>query len=309
MANGGAGTENGAGGGGRLPPLLRPPSAWADRRFGGRTRFPAFPPRGNVSSMRSVIFPIVLGGVLLAVGGCAGLTPQQQAWLASGEQAYQQRHFDRAITTLSQFIASAAGRPEVARALYVRALARARTGQRVEARQDLLRCVQTATDPDLRWRAYSVLGTLDYEDGRWDSAARAYAGAAETAPPRPPTDLILFRFGVCLERSGRWAAAREPFRRIVTEFPRSSAARDAQRRLQINADHFAVQCGVFGELRNAQSRAIELERQGISAYVRREPRNGVFKHVVLVGHFSTYEQAKHELARVKAYVPDAVLWP
>ena len=114
---------------------------------------------------------------------------------------------------------------------------------------------------------------------------------------------------MCLERSGRWAEARAPYQRIVDQFPARGLAAAAQRRLQINADHFAVQCGVFSQRKNAESLMIDLERQGLAARIRQEPRRGVPMHVVLVGHYATYEQALQELARVKGYVPKAVLWP
>ena len=70
------------------------------------------------------------------------------------------------IRQLTQFIDQAADQPEVGRALYVRALAYAHSDQRLRSRSDLVRCVGSAKEDDLRWRSYTVLGTLDYEDGQ-----------------------------------------------------------------------------------------------------------------------------------------------
>jgi tetratricopeptide (TPR) repeat protein len=185
----------------------------------------------------------------------------------------------------------------------------ARSDQRAAARSDLVRCIENAEDQDIQWRAYTVLGTLDFEDRQWARAARSYAAAARTAPKKPPTGILLYRLGLCLERCGRWKAAREPYERIVSEFPTGGAGHDARRRLQINADYFAVQCGVFASLKNAQNLVTDLERQGLRARIRREPRNDVLMHVVLVGQYTDYDQALHELARIKGYIPNAVLWP
>ena len=241
--------------------------------------------------------------------GCNGLTEQQRLWLAEGERAYQAERYDQAVQHLTRFVNAAGDRPELGRALYTRSLAHARSGRRTEARSDLVGCVNTAADRDVRWRAFTVLGTLDFEDRQWDTASRAYAAAAEIAPRVPPTDTVLFRLGLCHERTGRWAAARAPYQRIVKEFPASSVAAAARRRLQINATHFAAQCGVFGDKKNADYLVTQLERDGLDAWVRMEPRNGVPMHVVLVGRHSNYDESLRELARVKGYVPKAVLWP
>ena len=250
---------------------------------------------------------VLAGGLLLT--GCQGLSKQQQMWLNRGEQAYEQRRFQHAIEQLSLFVNDVPERPETAQALYIRALSHVGAGQRHQARADLTRCLEIAKDVDIRWRALSVLGTMDYEDGQWAAAARHYAAAAEDASKEPPTDVMLFRLGVCFERTGRWDRAWETFERIIAEFPTGSAARDARRRLEIHAKHFAVQCGVFGVRQNAENLVADLRRDGLFAYIRTEPRNRVLMHVVLVGKCAGYEEALRELARVKGYVPRAVLWP
>ena len=99
------------------------------------------------------------------------------------------------------------------------------------------------------------------------------------------------------------------FRRVVEEFPSSSVKNDAIRRVQLNADHFAVQGGVFSSTKNADGLVKQLEQAGFSPTVFKEPRNGVLVYVVHVGRFNQYDLAVRELARVKGYVPTAVLWP
>ena len=259
--------------------------------------------------MRANPFTIVALIGLLCSMGCQGLTEQQRAWLDAGEQAYRQRKYSHAIEQLTRFVSEVPNRPETQRAVYVRGLARVRSQQRLAARTDLSHCAQTSRDSDLRWRAYAVLGTIDYEDRQWATAGRAYAAAAEIAPKVPPTDVILFRLGVCHERCGRWSDSLAPYRRIVAQFPASSVRAAAQRRLQIKADHFAVQCGVFSSEDNAVRLVNKLRQEGLRARVRTEPRGGVRMKVVLVGRFTRYDDALRELSRVKGYEPKAVLWP
>jgi len=243
------------------------------------------------------------------LGGCQGLSERQRRWLAEGEGAYAQGQDSQAVQQLTRLIDDAPNRPETARARYVRALALARSGQRLQARTDLTRCAEKTADRDLRWRAHAMLGTIDFEDGQWASASRFYTLALEGAPPAPPTDTLLFRLGLSCERGGRWSQARRFFERLVREFPTSELTAVAQRRLQINADHYAVQCGVFASPRNAERMVRDLQRDGVQAYTQTETRGGTPVQVVLVGRFAAYEDALRELARVKGFVPKAVLWP
>ncbi|MGD8452091.1 MAG: SPOR domain-containing protein [Phycisphaerae bacterium] len=253
----------------------------------------------------------VLAGIigLLLLTGCQGLGSQQRLWLDQGEQAYAAGQYTRCIEQLSRFLTSAPNTPEAERAAYVRGLAQIRSGRRLAGRNDLNRCAQTASNTDVRWRALTVLGTLDYEDQQWGTAGRSYAAAAQIAPRLPPTDIILFRLGVCYERTGQWSYALIPYRRILTEFPTSSVVADAQRRLQLRADHFSVQCGVFSSQENAQQMVNDLRRRGFDAQTRVEPRGGVRMNVVLVGKFARYDEAVREWDRVRSVVPKAVLWP
>ncbi len=232
-----------------------------------------------------------------------------QDHLAKGEQAYQQKRYDVAVAELTAYIDGGGKHLELPRALYLRGLAQTRAGNRTGAKADLQRAASGNSPADIRWRAQSQLGTLAYEDGQWRQAAEAYAGAAQDAPRAPPTDLILFRLGTCYERLGQWPKSRQLFERLVREFPKSSVAADAQRRLQLKPDHFAIQCGVFADAKNADYLVTQLGRDGIQATVRREPRGGVMSNVVVVGRMQNYEEALRELSRVKGYVPNAVLWP
>jgi tetratricopeptide (TPR) repeat protein len=254
---------------------------------------------------------LTLSVLVISAGlfGCQGLTDRQIGWLDGGEQAYGAGQYDQAINQLSRFILDASNRPEAARALYVRGLARAQVNQRLAARTDMIRCVNSATDADVRWRAYTVLGTIDYEDRQWASAARSYAAAVDFAPASPPTDFILFRLGTCYERMGRWSDALLPFQRIVNQFPSGSAHDAAQRRLRLRADCFSIQCGAFSSERNAAQLVDELKRDGLEAYARTDVRNGTPMYLVMVGPYARYEDAAGDLEHVRTYAPDGVLWP
>ena len=246
---------------------------------------------------------------LAALTGCHEMTARQKLWLVDGERAFTQKRYAIAADELNRFLAEVPEGPETDRALYVRGMANAKLGRRQQAYADIERAVQTCRDPDILWRALAVLGVMRFEDSDWAAAARSLERATDRMPARPPKDWLLFRQGQAYERSGQWSAAREAYRRVLTYFPRGKYAAVAQRRLQLNADHFSVQAGVFAGREGAEQVAAQLAGADLPAFVRRESRAGNPVHVVLVGRHATYEPAVQLLRRVKGYVPDAVLWP
>jgi tetratricopeptide (TPR) repeat protein len=282
---------------------------------GIRRRVPRFPgfseSAGRGSLWRMYTRTKALGSVLVlvALGGCNALTDQQRAMLLEGERAFRDKHYEHAAQTMSAFLGAVNNRPETARALYTRGMARALLGQRAWAYADLQRAAQEAGDPELTWQPHAALGILYFEDDNWSAAAQALAGAVERMPSVAPKDALLFRLGMCHERTGHWSAAQGPFRRIVGEFPQGTYAATAERRLQLNADHFAVQCGVFSRMENANQLLERLKQHGLRPQVRPEERKGTSCYVVLEGRYGSYQEANQALSRVRTYVPDAVLWP
>jgi len=245
----------------------------------------------------------------LATGCTTGLTAQQRQWLTEGHAAYERKQYRVAVERLTRFLTQVEGKPEVASALYIRGQSYALTGLRRQAYSDLQAAVQSGGDADVVWRAQVVLGTLYFEDGRWDAAAANLRAALARMPTGPPMDKLLWRLGLSLERSGRWEEAREAFAQIPRRVPGSQLVGGAERRLQLNAEHFAVQCGVFVERGNAEALRSSLAKSGFPASVRREPRPEGSRYVVLVGKYTAYEEAVRQLGAVRRQVPQAVLWP
>lgn len=246
---------------------------------------------------------------VVAVTGCNTLSDQQQLTLTQGEQAFRNKDYAGATRQLSTFLAESKDRPEAARALYVRGMAYALSGHRAEAYTDLRAAARASTDPQLTWQPAAVLGILFFEDENWDAAAQLLSAATTRMPAAAPMDALLFRTGVCYERMGRWAAAQTPFRRIVSQFPGGPYAANAERRVQLQADHFAIQCGVYSRSENANELVATLRQSGLSPSVSVEQRRGTPCYVVLEGRYASYQQANQALARIRGSVPDAVLWP
>jgi tetratricopeptide (TPR) repeat protein len=241
--------------------------------------------------------------------GCAGPTAEQRRWLKESREAYDRQQFVQSIEKTSLLLKQRDDGPEAAEALYLRGSSFIKSGRRMEGMADLRRCADLDTNPDATWRAYVVLGTVHFEDGQWEPARQAYSAAAARMPPEPPLPTVLWHLGVCCERTGRWRDARRPFSDLVQRFPRSNIANDARRRLELNTDHFSVQCGVFSQSVNAERLLQQLRAAGFDARARRESRHTGEVQVVLVGRYANYDEMLRQLGAVRRIHPEAVPWP
>ncbi len=250
---------------------------------------------------------------LSVLSGCAsGLTAEQRAWLNEGTRAYHEGQYRSAVTRLSHFLEQVPDRPETAQALYIRGLAYARQGRRSDAYRDLHACVRRTDAGEVAWKAYVTLGVLYFEDGRWPQARESFHAAVSRMPPTVPADrraYVLYQLGICYERCGQWSEAWQTFARIVRELPDAPQAKDARRRARLRADHYAIQCGSFSQRSNAENLIRRLELHRLRAYIREDPRPRGTRYLVLVGHYSTYEQARAALPRIQDLVPEAFVWP
>ncbi len=250
-------------------------------------------------------------GLLWTLGGCAnGMTEQQRIWLSQGQDYYEREDYGRAIQQLDHFLREVSEGPEVARALYLRGMSNAQAGQRPQAYADLRRCAAVQTDTDVAWRAYFMLGTLHFDDEQWSLAAESFRAAAERMAAEPPKDCALYRLGLSHERMGRWQAALGVYADLVRTFTSGAYAPAARRRLELRADHFAVQCGAFRQRSNAESFQTELSSKALDAYIQKETRRRTAMYVVLVGRYAGYDDARAQLAMIKEhFAVDALLWP
>lgn len=254
------------------------------------------------------LLPWLAGGMLAAATGCEATAPNTHVLLAQGEQAYDAGRLSTATHRLTAFLSEAPARPTAERARYVRGLAYARLGKRALAYSDLEVAARSDV-PDVAWRSHAVLGIMRFEDGDWAGAARDLAQATALMPKVPPMDALLFRLGMCHERLGQWSQSLPPYLEIRDRFPRGRYAELAARRLALRADHFAIQAGVFEARAHADKLARELKAGDLPATVQQQPRGDRTYHVVLVGRYPTYNEARRYLGRVRGYVADAQIWP
>lgn len=261
----------------------------------------------NSLQLRLRIFGFAL--FTLCAAGC-GNHHAARLSLERGEQAYTSGDFHRAVTELSAFLADSRDAADSARAYYVRGQAYARAGKRAQAYADLRIAVQKSGDHgELRWRAGVALGSLYFEDSDWAGASAAYEAAAAIMPRAVPRDTVCFRLGQCAQRLGRWSAAQSWYKRVVAEFPRSIHAESARRQVESSPSAFSIQCGVFGDPRNAEALTRTLQNAGLQVWTRSENRSSRLVQVVYVGRYATWNDANRALGEVRRYSSDAIVWP
>ena len=264
--------------------------------------------------LRKLLIEIVpVYGVLCLAGCTQGVTREQRAWLDEGRGAYERQDYVRAIPSLDRFLSEAPPGSDTPEALYLRGMCRAQTGRRPDAYSDLHRAALLASkNTELAWRTYLVLGTLYFEDEKWDPAAQSYRAALERMPepPAPPRDHVLFRLGLCHERLGQWSFALRFYGDLARQFGSGPYAEGAQRRLELRTDHFAIQAGAFRTRANAENLVADLGRKGLHAAIHEESRNRTPIYIVLIGSYASYDEARSHLEMIKRnFVPQAVMWP
>ena len=257
-------------------------------------------------SMQCLSAALVLAA---ACGGCSRLTVEQQDWLRQGQEAYEAKQYSRAIEQMGRFLETELDQPETMKALYYKGLAEAYRGDRGTAMQDLRHATALALDPTMTWRAHVALGSMYFEDRKWSEAADAFANAAAIMPQQTPKDVVLYKQGLARERSGRWAEATAPYEQIIAEFPDGNLARTARRRLDTQADHFAVQVGEFAVPSNADNLVFRLEQEGLRPRIYPELSGPKTVYVVTIGRYSSFEDADAATARALERFPEAKVWP
>ena len=99
--------------------------------------------------------------------------------------------------------------------------------------------------PELKGSLYAQLGNLEYEAGRYEAAASQYRRAEPYLDDESPSDRILLRYGLSLQRCGRFRHAKVVLLDLLDRFGTGPAAAEARRALSHVGNHYSIQCGVY----------------------------------------------------------------
>ncbi len=237
------------------------------------------------------------------------MPPHAQKQVSAAREDYTKRNLSGARTKLDDVLGSYGSYTGAAEAFYLRAKIHAETSDKVGALRDARRCIDLSTDKMLTAKAQAIAGAVELETGNKAAAIRYFADALKHLPEKPPTDLVRYRYAICLQHEGRWGEARRELATLLQRHPSSDLAEHARRMLEWPGDYFTIQCGAYQEPSSAQDFANKLHRAGLSARVEIRPRSGQRLHTVFVGQYPTYNAAQSAMASVKRHASGAVIAP
>lgn len=247
--------------------------------------------------------------LLVSLVGCIPLSEAGKSHLNQALQQYRNGHFAEAENAASQAINVDAASPAIAEAYYVRGCARMHQGEQQQAKQDFREALAKSKRADLTVRAKAALGAIAVDDREYAQACTLLSGSVEKLPARPPTDEILLRYGIALQRTGHWREARQVLGQVVSKYRGRPVEEKARELFSWPADYFAIQCGVFSRRSNAEKLRQKLHAAGWPAEVRTDVRQRRGVYYVWVGHFETYAEANAKLPQVKRTQADAFVVP
>jgi len=246
---------------------------------------------------------------LAGLSGCTMLPPQAIEQVRNAHQAYESKDYQQAVRLTSPVIRDYPESPDVAEAWYIRGLSHLRMNHRPTARADLEEALSRSQRPELTALARAQLGNMDFDEGNYSRAAERYAPADVALPSEPPTDHILYQYGLALERTGRFAEAKFPFAEVFTEYPRSGFAGAARRHYNWPHRYFAVQCGAFARLDSARQLTNQLADNGHAARIIKDDHAGGSRYVIQAGRFPRYADAQAAADAIRPVVTDVFIVP
>jgi len=250
--------------------------------------------------------------LLAAAGGCTTLPPTARQKVADAAREYERGNYGRAESNADTVIKDYPDVNETAEAYYLRGLCAQRMRRTGFAAKDFERALKLSRRKDLTARCHAALGSMAYDDQRWNVANDHFGQSATLLPPTGSVDEVYYRYGISLMRVSRDAEARVQFARLIQYFPNSIHADEANRYLRnrkTGATSYAIQCGVFSRADSATGVAARLTRAGLTPRIEVEQRNGRSAHVVYVGMYTAQKDAIAALPGVRKTIPDAVVAP
>ena len=246
------------------------------------------------------------------VAGCTQLPPHMRQELVQADQAYNKGDIPGATKRLDSILLQYPIAVESAEAYYLRAMCRIKQGRSGDAMADLQQCVKLSSRNDLTGKAWAALGGIQQDMGQWGPAADSYRKALQNLPTTGSpgvTDQVLLRYGICLQRQGKWNEAREPFSTLIKRYPNSPFVEDARRRFSWKHQYFSIQCGAYTRPSQADGQLRKLRSALSEAWLEPEARFGRPMYVVYAGKYGTYAQAEGGLRNARRVTPEAFIVP
>ncbi len=245
-------------------------------------------------------------------GGCSS-DGEARENLASGYQALESKNYDSAMSAADQQLSKALGGPGSAEALYLRgrALEQRQAGSPQQSKSDwqaaraaYQEALGQKPSPQLEAHIRAGLANVAYFQDDYATAMREWATAYERLDDPDAKSWVLYRLGLCHQRTGNFAQADKLFAQVQQEYPNTLPAQRAREHQGARA--FTVQLATYSDPKTAEQALMLLRRDGVNATSVVDPRG---RTVVRVGPLPTYPQAVSVKQRYAERYPDALVLP
>jgi TolA-binding protein len=231
--------------------------------------------------------------IFLAAGlapGCAPPTQRDsQAVFDDAFAAFQAGQWPRAYDGFTRYLRSGPEATSRGEVYYYRGQALVHLRRRSEARNDFQQALAAKPGQPILDFIRVAIGNFYYEEGNDAKALEWYNQALRDPVPQLPMDQLSLRAGVSLQRVGRWQDADKYFQHLIDNYPATTGALEARRR--IHATAFAAQAGAFTMPAAAQQELARLRQKGFDARIVPTNRAGQTLQAVQVGRARTYVEA------------------
>ena len=236
--------------------------------------------------------------------------------LDTAQERYNRADYAGVVSMLSGLLTDNISTGERGRGYYLRGLAYRELGSSniVKAEQDFKMAVRYSRSSKLTALANVALGHICFEsDPPRSYRAVSYYQNALRDKTDVPMDAVLYRLGVSLQQSGKWAEGQKYLRRCMAEFPQSEFARMARGEVGSVSSgagsiggEYSLQVGVYSNMANAQAAVNKLSGFGWDAQIELVTSGGV-RYAVRVGGYGTYDLARQKLNELKRVWPEAFI--
>lgn len=265
--------------------------------------------RAIYSLTSSGVYPSLVLFVATICAGCDALPPHGVQLLAQTKDSVTRGQYDAGERAANEFLRQFSSNKKAGDAYYFRGMCRINLHQRESGREDFVACAALAGREDLRAKSLAMLGLLAFEKQDYARAADYYAQADSMSAASPLTDEALFRYGVSVQRLGRWQEARALYSRLLHQMPVSSFVAEARRRFAWPHEYFVVCCGEYPGVEAANEAAAVWKQRGRDVTVEFAEADGVGLWRLFAGQYDSYASATADLSGFLRIEPHAVVMP
>jgi tetratricopeptide (TPR) repeat protein len=272
----------------------------------------------QVPAMRNALvhqsgFRIVACILIPLLASSCAMPSKNQYLLENGYRALQEHQYAEAESDANAFLRTDSESESAAEAWYLKgcALQQRDAADRYQSQANLqaartafIAALQLSPSPTLEAYIRASLGNVAFYEDDYTTAITQLSLALEQLHSPDQRAYALYRIGLSQQRLGRFTDADKSFGSVLGGYPGTAAAQGARDHYGLRA--FYVQLAAYSAPATANFAASDVKRYG---YTPQFTTNARGLHVLRVGPFSTYDEARAAQYRLTQRFPDGKIIP